>query len=332
MANLIERYVYDVTRRLPENERTEVSKELQANIYDMLADDATEEEISFVLAELGAPAFLAEKYRQKPRYLISPAVYDDYIRVLRWVSPLVGVLCFGLGVALGASDAVYDGSLSLIAALTTILTQGLNMGLSATLQVLLWVTIGFAAADRARSKTSESRVWTVDQLPALPPHGKGKIRLADSITELALTLVFSTLAFLAARGVIPTILVFQGGSLQIHTLFSASFLASLAPAILIMAPLATFASIVKLVQGRWTPFVATTVTISKLVNMGVLLYLLNKPQVFSIEFLSLLEGLNLGGLGFSGRGPFLLLASFIIIVSSLAESGYAIYQTRKSLA
>jgi predicted transcriptional regulator len=55
MDNLIERYVYDVTRRLPEQERGEVGKELKSNIYDMLSDDADEAEIRTVLYELARP-------------------------------------------------------------------------------------------------------------------------------------------------------------------------------------------------------------------------------------------------------------------------------------
>ena len=78
--NWIERYVYDVARRLPEKDREEVKKELRANIYDMLPENAGNEQVKKVLYELGSPASLAEKYRQKPRYLISPAYYDEYVR------------------------------------------------------------------------------------------------------------------------------------------------------------------------------------------------------------------------------------------------------------
>ena len=59
--NLIERYVYDVTRRLPEKEREDVMKELRANIYDMLPEGASEDAVKKVLYELGSPVSLAEK-------------------------------------------------------------------------------------------------------------------------------------------------------------------------------------------------------------------------------------------------------------------------------
>ena len=61
MSNMIERYVHDVARRLPEKDREDVKKELRANIYDMLPDGASDDAIKKVLYELGSPASLAEK-------------------------------------------------------------------------------------------------------------------------------------------------------------------------------------------------------------------------------------------------------------------------------
>ena len=85
MKNMIERYVYDVIRRLPEDNREEVKKELYLNIDDMLGSNRSEEHIEQILLELGEPRLLALKYQTKERYLISPAYYDDYIRVLKVV-------------------------------------------------------------------------------------------------------------------------------------------------------------------------------------------------------------------------------------------------------
>src|SRR5690606_19558338 len=81
MKDLIERYIYDVKRRLREDQRAEIEKELRMNIEDMLADDYSDENIESVLLSLGSPAKLANNYKE-PRYLISPDIFDDYIRVL----------------------------------------------------------------------------------------------------------------------------------------------------------------------------------------------------------------------------------------------------------
>ena len=52
MSDLIERCLYDVTRRLLESERDEVRRELMANISDMLPDNPAERDIADVLTSL----------------------------------------------------------------------------------------------------------------------------------------------------------------------------------------------------------------------------------------------------------------------------------------
>ena len=231
MDNLIERYVYDVTRRLPEKDREEVSKELKSNIYDMLPENADENERKMVLYNLGSPASLAEKYRQKPRYLISPAVYEDYVRVLKWVLPLVGVVVLVIGMILGAIDAIKDGMVDLPYLISNTLSKGIVMGISAVFQALIWTTVGFVIADRTGAKANKSKdqEWRVEDLPDALPDDRGKIKLSDSIAELVLTVVFSVLGILICRGVLPVAFVIQNGDTQIRTLFSSSFLASCVP-------------------------------------------------------------------------------------------------------
>ncbi|MCK7487015.1 MAG: hypothetical protein MZU97_17045 [Bacillus subtilis] len=56
MNDWIKRYVHDVARRLPESQRDEVKKELEANIGDMLPEQPTEADIKAVLTTLGARA------------------------------------------------------------------------------------------------------------------------------------------------------------------------------------------------------------------------------------------------------------------------------------
>lgn len=53
--DLIEKYVYEVVRHLPEDSREDVKKELRSNILDMLAEDYTEDDVRKVLTELGDP-------------------------------------------------------------------------------------------------------------------------------------------------------------------------------------------------------------------------------------------------------------------------------------
>lgn len=231
MGNWIERYVYDVTRRLPEKDRDEISKELRSNIYDMLPENAGESEIKAVLYKMGSPASLAEKYRQNPRYLISPAIYDDYVRVLKWVLPLVGGVVLTIGMILGAVGAMKESALDWPYLISNILSNGISMGISAAFQALICVTIGFVIAERTGAKTGKNgkREWTIEDLPEVLPDNKGKIPLSDSVSELALTVVFSILAILMCSGIVPIVFMIQNGDTQIRTLFSAAFWQAASP-------------------------------------------------------------------------------------------------------
>lgn len=86
MKKIIERYIYAVTKRLPERMRDEVKEELNANIHDMLPKNPTDQDIDELLHKLGHPRELARNYHGEDRYVISPLFYDDYIQVLKIVS------------------------------------------------------------------------------------------------------------------------------------------------------------------------------------------------------------------------------------------------------
>ena len=84
--NLIDRYVYAVTKRLPESQRDEIEKEIRGLILDMAGkEDPSEDEIADILVKLGEPTALADKYRERKRYLIGPEIFDSFILVLKIV-------------------------------------------------------------------------------------------------------------------------------------------------------------------------------------------------------------------------------------------------------
>jgi len=336
MNNLIERYVYDVIRRLPEKDRNEVNKELLSNIYDMLPDHPDENDSKTVLYKLGPPASLAEKYRQKPRYLISPAMYDDYVRVLRWLLPLIGVVVLVIGMVLGAIDAIKDGMADVAHLISNILSKGISLGISATFQALVWTTVGFVIAERTGAKADESKgqEWKIEDLPEILPDDKNRIPLSDSIIGLVMTGIFSIVAILACSGILPIVFIIQNGDTQIRTLFSADFLATCIPVIAVMAILGIGEYIAKIKIRRWTPLVCGAVIVRNLASMGMVLYLINRPDVFSAELTAFLQGMDWGGLDFlrfmgTGSNPIMIFISIVIVICSLAGCCIAVYKTLK---
>ncbi len=340
MKSLIERYVYDVTRRLPAEERAEVSKELKSNIYDMLPDNADEDEVKAVFYKLGPPAILAERYRQKPRYLISPGIYDEYVRVLKWVLPLVGVTVLVIGMLYGAIDAIKDDMVDLVYVISNTLTKGIAFGVSATIQALVWITIGFVIAERTSTRVSESKEqeWKIEDLPEVLPDDNKRIPLSDSIVELVVTVVFSVVAILMCNGKVPIAFILQNDDMQVRTLFNSRFLISCIPAIIVMALFGISECLAKIKDRRWTPLVCGTVIASSIVNMGLILYLINQPNLLSEEFITFIQNVDWSGLdllnSIGGTGaitPIIsTVISVVVVVCSLVNCCRAVYKTAKT--
>lgn len=108
ISQWIDRYVYDVIRHLPANQRSDIDQELHSLIEDLLQKrtggrEPDEADILAVLQELGAPRKLADNYRGTPQYLIGPRFYDLYWLVLRIV---MAAVAFGMIVALSIQMVV----------------------------------------------------------------------------------------------------------------------------------------------------------------------------------------------------------------------------------
>ena len=75
--NLIERYIYAVTRHLPVDQREDVADELKSMIEDQLDEigSRSKKDVEKVLISLGDPENLARRYKGGKQYLIGPAFY-----------------------------------------------------------------------------------------------------------------------------------------------------------------------------------------------------------------------------------------------------------------
>jgi len=333
MSNLIERYVYDVTRRLPEKEREDVKKELRANIYDMLPDGASDEAVKKVLYELGSPASLAEKYRTHPRYLISPAYFDEYVRVLKWVLPLVGVIVMVIGFVVGAFDAAKESTANIPFVMSGIISNGVSMGVSAAFQVLIWTTIGFAIADHSGAKQPKvgEHGWKVEDLPEAQ-NAKASIPLSEGIAELVVSVVFSIIGILFCAGRLPFMMVFAQGDMVFYNIFSQSFLNMLIPFILVSMVLAVVQGIAKINDRRWSVFVCVSVVAKSLISMVLTIYLVNQPNILSTEFHSFLVQSEVADVfsilpHVNGTNVLVIAFCVLIIIGTVSESIKAIKNT-----
>lgn len=280
MNDLIERYIHDVIRRLPEQDRAEVRRELEASIADMLPENPTEQQIINVLTQLGSPSLLAEQYHQKPRYLISPAMYDSYISVLKLV---VLIVALTLG-SLGAAQAVISPTTSLADSIASIIALVIESAIDGALQAAFWVTFIFAIIDRTGLN---KKPWTVHDLPPLANQNSVKISRPGTIIEAFLTIIFTAI-FISAIGRDGTIYILVIKSITVMP-FNKVALQRLAPLLFFNCLVVLMYAAPKLYWAKWNLPVFIANIIRQIIFVTITIYVLHWPDLFNPGFIHLIS-------------------------------------------
>lgn len=310
MSDIIDRYIYEVTIRLPEKERGDVREELMSNIQDMLPDGATDAAIDEVLVGLGNPSKLADQYRQQPRYLISPANYELYTRILKIVLPIAGTILFSIGILSGIVDFIQSGNTQVSAFIGQSLAEGAMMGLSGIWQVLVLTTFGFAVAERYGKRKAEHK-WTTADLPETMPESPGSISIVESVVELIVTLIIATIAVLVCMGKIPVVFTAANGALQAVQFVNSSFLSLCILVIVFATLMSVLESVIKIVRRRWSLLVFTSVFVSSMTAVISVIYLATRSDILNVETEMILQSGTFEAVRFMGKS---LQASQIAVI------------------
>lgn len=199
---LIERYVYAVTRRLPIKMRDDIEKEINGLIGDMLEERCgdmtpTETDVKVVLTELGAPDELAAKYDPNgERSLIGPKYFPTYWRVLT-----ITLAAGTAGMIIAAVLAVLTGEST--GAWYEIIAEWLSNIWNTALAVFATITAVFAIMEY--KKVDINLDEDLMKLPSVPKE-KEKISRADCIVGIVFSVVLLALFLFAPQ-------VFCGGSI-----------------------------------------------------------------------------------------------------------------------
>lgn len=326
MSNLVERYIYDVARRLPENERDEVRKELASNIADMLPDNPGEQDVAAVLTNLGAPSKLAMQYRQKPRYLISPALYDNYIIVLKKVM-LVVALVMGGGTAL--TKMLYlQPTENIGRVITEAVSSAVSGAFEGVLAAAFWVTVGFVIAER--HSTRKEKVWSVNELPEPPEKNDAILSRSGMLVSMALNVFFTGLVILMITRY-DSLLIFSFKGTVIHP-FSQAALDRSIPYILLLCGLSLVVSGVKFYYGHWCKPVCIVNILHNLIWTPVVIYMLHWPDLFNDGFVVFVDRTftaEMDILSHFATGGTVMLISAVLILSAVMDSVSGIWKTYK---
>ncbi|MFH8472608.1 HAAS signaling domain-containing protein [Streptomyces sp. NPDC018000] len=171
-TTLTERYVNEVVRRLPADQRDDIADELRAMIADTVeardpagAQSAERE----VLTEMGDPIRYAARYTDRPLALIGPDYYPTYVRLLTLLLSTVLPAITVVFVLMELADT-QDVGAAVGEGVSTVLTVGAQM--------IAGLTVVFALAERVRNRDGElarTADWTLDDLPEERQPDKGGV-------------------------------------------------------------------------------------------------------------------------------------------------------------
>jgi uncharacterized membrane protein len=344
MNNLIERYINEVIRRLPEKERDEVREELCANIFDMLSEDPAEEEISKVLESLGEPRKLAEQYRQNPRYLISPANYDDYIRSIKLSMPIMAAISIFLGLMINViqlmSIEIISDAYETVPTFGGILGGVITNGFGGLLVGFFLVTVAFALIERTgfnyETYSGKDTGWTVTDLPELKPENKYKLPLLDSVIDLGVSISITFVFILLVTDNLPfsPIRLNLDGITHISpTIFTPEFARIAVPVAGVVMLLTFIEHAFKIVSRSWTLPVCIVTVLSNIIAMVLILFLVTRADILSPEFVEFMESLaeRISGLFWLGsRQLTVTVIALIAVADGVINSGIAVYKTTRN--
>lgn len=185
--NLIDRYVREIGRKLPQKTRADIEKEIRSAVEDMLEDRskkegrAADEEMTIaVLKEYGNPAKVAASYLPE-RYLIGPQLFPTFWVVVQIVfAVLTGLAIVGLGLHVaggsGAPVNIWGSAFELLGQYFS--------GLMAAFGniVLVFALIQRFAAGWEFTSTDEEKDWNPRDLPDV--EDADQVSAAGTIAEI----------------------------------------------------------------------------------------------------------------------------------------------------
>jgi len=280
--SLIERYIAEVGRHLPEKDRGDIEAEIRSMLEDMIDErnqqtgkPVNDEVIAAVLEGLGNPKLLAQKYAPTKRYLIGPDWYEAYVetlkRVLATALPVVAILTLSIALARDPIDFV------------DALGQAFGRAIDVAVGIVFWVTLGFVIVEHSDARPTEVRnpkngAWTVAQLPKFPT--KRQISIGEALTNIVFTIGFTVWI------VLPFVRFLSNQSVPfLNPDLSQVWL----PVFLVIAGLSLVHELFKLKIGNWTPALTATNVILGIISIAYIIALITTQDVFNPAFLATLN-------------------------------------------
>ena len=318
---LIDLYVQEVTRRLPEHSRDDIALELRSTIEDMLPDEYSEQDVKAALSKLGDPAILASGYLDRPMHLIGPRFYDLYLQLLKMILPIAAAISI---VSVIAERVVaYDGSEAVLNVILDTLGHGIWKVVSAAIQLFFWVTIVFAILERTPNRKTGAasscfRPWKPDDLrniafiPIEKAISKGEVFGSLLWTAIWATVYFNAVHLVGVYEKGPEGLVF------VTPTFNQEVLLSYWPLVVLVIALEAATAIYKWTAAQWTRRVALLNAVMHLVSSVIFVVVISDGQLFNPSFVSYIT--DLFDMSDASKAGIYGLAVFLFVIFALIDA------------
>lgn len=280
--DLIERYIYAVTKRLPEKIKNDVSKELKTLIDDMLTERCgelvpEEKDIRVVLTELGTPEELYEKYNpDNKKCLIGSPYYSTYKYVLKIV-----MLCTIFGIILAnIISGIFDFSKSnsienIVSSSATFLAS-----LITDLIMSIVMAFGFVTALFAFFYHKDIKIDTTSNLDSLPsvPKKNEKISKVDSIISIGISVIF-LIVFLTAPQIFCVVMYNE-----FIPIFNLETIRQTWYIIVMFSVVGIIRDVVRLIEGRYSQKVMITTVATNIISGFLSVWWLMNDRIMNPKF------------------------------------------------
>lgn len=283
---LVDVYIHEVTRRLPEKMREDIALELRSTIEDMLPEQYSEDEVKKVLNELGSPAMLASGYSDQPMHLIGPRYFDAYWTLLKMMLPIAAIIA----VIVMISEIFTNESAQASSIFTMFFEEGITTFVSVVMQAAFWITLFFAVFERTdKSKgnqplTPSFKEWTADELKHVtPPITKKAVSKVAVFISLLWTAIWGTIYFNANK--IVGIYENTGDGLQfVIPALNQDVLQMFWPAVSLILLLEVIFALYKLIVGAWTKRLAIFNVILQVFATIVFIIMIVNKDIINVDF------------------------------------------------
>ncbi len=292
--NLIDRYIAEVGRHLPEKNREDIEAEIRSMLEDMIDENSrqtgkpvNDEVTAAAVEQLGDPKLLAYQYTPAKHYLIGPDWYEAYIetlkRVLATALPVVAIVTIFIALARNPIDFVDAAG------------QAFGRVIDVAIGILFWVTVAFIIVERTDTSPNElgrakPGAWTVAQLPKLPK--KRQISIAETLANIVFLTGFTVWIILP--------FVWSQGNESVPFLNPDLWQIWL-PVFFVLVVLTLIHEVFKLIIGNWTKALMITNVILCLSSIAYIITLVTTQDVFNPAFLATLSDDVVGELRESAR-------------------------------